>query len=227
VTYAPGEEQELLETIDECTDRLDVLVGNLLDMSRITADSVRPLLRPVRWFDVVPRALQGLPAGAVRVDVAANMPPVDADPGLLERIIANIVENAVKYAPGSDIAVVGTSGGLSASTLEGRPAGELRIVDHGSGVAAQNVVAMFRPFQRLGDVPQSTGVGLGLAVAKGFVASMSGSLSAQETPGGGLTMVIRLPLSTGSGGTDDSPGAAASAGSAAGGAADHPTQAAR
>ncbi|MFJ5696977.1 DUF4118 domain-containing protein [Arthrobacter sp. NPDC093139] len=197
VDYKPGEQQDLLETIDECADRLDLLVGNLLDMSRITADSVRPSLVPVRWIDVVPPALQGLQAGAVRVELPPNLPAVDADPGLLERVIANIVENAVKYAPGSDITVACVSDGLSTALLDGHPAGELRIIDHGSGVPARDVIAMFRPFQRLDDIPQSTGVGLGLAVAKGFMSAMGGSLTAEETPGGGLTMVIRLPLSTG------------------------------
>ncbi|WP_255482364.1 histidine kinase dimerization/phospho-acceptor domain-containing protein [Pseudarthrobacter sp. NBSH8] len=96
VTYTPAEERELLETIDECTDRLDQLVGNLLDMSRITADSVRPLLGPARWSEVVAPALRGLPDGTVRVELPANMPTVEADPVLLERSIANIVENAVK-----------------------------------------------------------------------------------------------------------------------------------
>lgn len=199
VTYTPEEQQELLETIDECSDRLDALVGNLLDMSRITADSVRPLLKPVRWLDVVPAALRGLPQGSVRVVLPPNLPAVDADAVLLERVIANIAENAVKYAPASDVTVTSASGGLSGAVLNGHPAGELRIIDHGRGVPDRNVPAMFRPFQRLDDLSQSTGVGLGLAVARGFVSAMGGSLAAEETPGGGLTMVIRLPLSTGHG----------------------------
>ncbi|MFC9351940.1 DUF4118 domain-containing protein [Arthrobacter sp. NPDC057013] len=197
VTYTPEEQQELLKTIDECSDRLDALVGNLLDMSRITADSVRPLLKPVRWLDVVPAALRGLPQGSVRVVLPPNLPAVDADAVLLERVIANIAENAVKYAPASDVTVTSASGGLSGAVLNGHPAGELRIIDHGHGVPDRNVPAMFRPFQRLDDLSQSTGVGLGLAVARGFVSAMGGSLAAEETPGGGLTMVIRLPLSTG------------------------------
>lgn len=200
VTYTPEEERELLETIDECTDRLDQLVGNLLDMSRITADSVRPQLGPVRWSDVVAPALRGLPEGAVRVELPANMPAVEADPVLLERVIANIVENAVKYAPGSGITITGASDGMGAATLDGYPSGELRIIDHGAGVPARKVLEMFQPFQRLHDLPQSTGVGLGLAVADGFVKAMGGLLTAQETPGGGLTMVITLALSTGEAG---------------------------
>jgi two-component system sensor histidine kinase KdpD len=197
VHYTPAEEQELLATIEECSDRLDVLVGNLLDMSRITSDSVDALIRPVRWYEVIPAALHGIPPGRVRVELPGNMPEVDADAGMLERVIANIVENAIKYAPDSDVVLVGAAGGFSSSTLDGRPSGELRIIDHGQGVPAESVVRMFQPFQRLNDVPSTTGVGLGLAVAKGFTEAMGGTLTAEETPGGGLTMVIRLPLSTG------------------------------
>ncbi|MCZ9881951.1 ATP-binding protein [Arthrobacter sp. B2a2-09] len=197
VHYTPEEEQELLATIEECSDRLDVLVGNLLDMSRITSDSVNALIRPVRWYEVIPSALHGFPQGRVRVDLPGNMPEIEADAGMLERVIANIVENAIKYAPDSDVVLVGAAGGFSSSTLDGMPSGELRIIDHGQGVPAESVVRMFQPFQRLNDVPSTTGVGLGLAVAKGFTEAMGGTLTAEETPGGGLTMVIRLPLSTG------------------------------
>ncbi|MDR6987535.1 two-component system sensor histidine kinase KdpD [Paenarthrobacter nitroguajacolicus] len=197
VHYTPDEEQDLLTTIDECSDRLDVLVGNLLDMSRITSDSVNALIKPVRWHEVIPAALRGVPSGTVRVDLPANLPAIDADAGMLERVIANIAENAVKYAPGSDIVIVASGGGLSTTSLDGRPSGELRIIDHGQGVPADGVVRMFQPFQRLDDVPASTGVGLGLAVAKGFAEAMGGTLTAEATPGGGLTMVIRMPLSTG------------------------------
>jgi len=123
------------------------------------------------------------------------MPAVEADPGLLERAIANIVENALKYAPGAGITISGTP--MQQAGPGGHPAGELRIIDYGPGVPARKVVEMFQPFQRLGDADQGTGIGLGLAVAQGFVQAMRGSLDAEETPGGGLTMVIRLPLSAG------------------------------
>ncbi|WP_244266535.1 DUF4118 domain-containing protein [Pseudarthrobacter chlorophenolicus] len=222
VGYGPDERRELLETIDECTDRLDGLVGNLLDMSRITAQSVEPLLEPVRWRDAVDHALRTCPPGAVTVALPANMPAVEADPGLLERAIANIVENALKYAPGAGITVSGTPVQLGGAAPGGHPAGELRVVDHGPGVPARKVVEMFQPFQRLGDADQGTGIGLGLAVAQGFVQAMRGSLDAEETPGGGLTMVIRLPLSAGppvTGSSDDGraltgPGAGGTAGGA-------------
>lgn len=197
VRYTREEERELLATIEDCSDRLEVLVGNLLDMSRITSDSIKPLLRPVRWYDVVPGGLHGISPGRVRVELPANMPEVEADQGMLERVIANIVENAVKYAPESDIVLAGSAGGLGPATVSGRPAGELRIIDHGTGIPADRVVDMFRPFQRLDDATQATGVGLGLAVAKGFTEAMGGRLTAEATPGGGLTMVISIPLSSG------------------------------
>ncbi len=197
VRYTPEEEQELLATIEDCSDRLEVLVGNLLDMSRLTSDSIKPLLRPVRWYEVIPGGLHGIDPGRVRVELPANMPEVEADPGMLERVLANIVENAVKYAPESDIVLTGSSGLLGPAPVSGRPAGELRIIDHGTGIPADRVVDMFRPFQRLDDATQATGVGLGLAVAKGFTEAMGGRLTAEATPGGGLTMVISLPLSAG------------------------------
>ncbi len=201
VTFTPSEEAELLATIENYSDRLDVLVDNLLDMSRLSSDTVTPLLLPVGWLSVLPAALRGVPDGRVRLDLPPNMPAVEADPGMLERVIANIVENAVKYAPESEILMVGTVGGSGSSTIEGQPASELRIIDRGRGVPAEDVVAMFRPFQRLDDISfradGSTGVGLGLAVAKGFTEAMGGQLDAEKTPGGGLTMVIRLPISSG------------------------------
>ena len=197
VHYTREEERELLATIEDCSDRLEVLVGNLLDMSRLTSDSIKPLLRPVRWYEVISGGLHGISPGRVRVELPANMPEVEADEGMLERVIANIVENAVKYAPASDIVLAGSAGGLGPATVSGRPAGELRIIDHGTGIPADRVVDMFRPFQRLDDATQATGVGLGLAVAKGFTEAMGGRLTAEATPGGGLTMVISLPLSAG------------------------------
>ncbi|NQD87648.1 histidine kinase, partial [Paenarthrobacter sp. CM16] len=129
-----------------------------------------------------------------------NLPPVQADAGMLERVVANIVENAVKYAPDSDVVLTARAG--AGITLGDRPAGELRIVDHGRGVGREEVLTMFQPFQRFGDSPapgNSTGggIGLGLAVAKGFCEAMGGRLDAEPTPGGGLTMVVTLPLWTG------------------------------
>ena len=197
VSFTPGEQQELLATIESGADRLDRLVSNLLDMSRITADSVAPFIAPVYWADVVSEALRGTASERVRLLLPDNMPPVDADPGMLERVVANLVENALKYAPDSDVVIAGAVGGSGDAQIGGAPASELSVVDHGRGIPADEVLAMFRPFQRADDTTPGTGIGLGLAVAKGFTEAMGGVLLAEPTPGGGLTMVIRLPLSTG------------------------------
>jgi two-component system sensor histidine kinase KdpD len=197
ITFSAEEQEELLVTVESGADRLDRLVSNLLDMSRITADSIAPLIRPVYWADAVGEALRGTDSERLRVLLPDNMPPVDADPGMLERVIANLVENALKYAPGSDVVIAGAVGGAGSARIGDVPASELTVVDHGSGIPADKVLAMFRPFQRADDTTPGTGIGLGLAVAKGFTEAMGGLLLAEPTPGGGLTMVVRLPLSTG------------------------------
>jgi two-component system sensor histidine kinase KdpD len=199
VTFSQEDEDELLETIEDYSDRLDALVNNLLDMSRITGDAVTVHARPLAWIEAVGPALANVPEDRVRVAIAPNLPAIDADPGLLERVVANIVENAAKYAPDAPIEITASAGRTGRALVNGFPAGELRVVDHGRGISRDDVDAMFRPFQRLDDAPTGagSGVGLGLAVAKGFTEVMGGVLEAEQTPGGGLTLVIRLPLSTG------------------------------
>ncbi|MBT8159111.1 MULTISPECIES: ATP-binding protein [Arthrobacter] len=199
VTFDPDDERELLATIEDYADRLDHLVDNLLDMSRLTADAVNPLLRGLGWHQILTEALRGVPAGRVRTELEANLPFVEADAGMLERVVANLVENAAKYAPESDIVLTARTG--AGIAVGGRPASELRVTDHGRGVAPAEVLDLFRPFQRLDDAASSpdgrSGIGLGLAVAKGFTEAMGGTLMAEVTPGGGLTMVVTLPLWTG------------------------------
>ncbi len=199
VRFAPEDERELLATIEDYADRLDHLVDNLLDMSRITADAVNPLLRGLGWHQIMPEALRGVPGERIRNELPANLPYIEADAGILERVVANLVENAVKYAPDSDVVLVARTG--AGITVDGRPASELRVMDHGWGIAPAAVLELFQPFQRLDDSPSSrdgrSGIGLGLAVAKGFTEAMGGTLMAEATPGGGLTMVVTLPLWTG------------------------------
>ncbi|GAA2010181.1 sensor histidine kinase KdpD [Nocardiopsis rhodophaea] len=174
---------ELLETIEDSTDRLNGLVGNLLDMSRLQTDTVRPKIRAVGLEEVVPAALIGLPSNSVRVDVPDHLPRVRVDSGLLERAVANVVQNAVRYNPAGKDPVR-----VAASALGDKV--ELRVADHGPGVPDDSKDRIFEAFQRLGDAPRGTGVGLGLAVAKGFTEAMDGTLVAEDTPGGGLTMVL-------------------------------------
>ncbi|MGW4652295.1 DUF4118 domain-containing protein [Kitasatospora sp. NPDC004289] len=187
VEWSAEDEAELLAGIETGADRLDHLINNLLDMSRLQTGTVAPLIRDTDLDEVVPYALGGVPTGAVRLDVPESLPMVRADGGLLERALANLVENAVKYS--GDVLV-------RASVLDRPGAGrrvEVRIVDRGPGVPVEARERIFAPFQRYGDAPRGAGVGLGLAVARGFVEAMDGTVTAEDTPGGGLTMVVALP----------------------------------
>ncbi|MEU6382412.1 sensor histidine kinase KdpD [Streptomyces bauhiniae] len=184
VAWSEEDRAELLEGIEEGADRLDHLVGNLLDMSRLQTGTVTPLIREIDVDEVVPMALVGVPEDSVALDVPETLPMVAVDPGLLERSVANLVENAVKYSP------PGRRVTVSASALVDRV--EVRVVDRGPGVPDEAKDRIFEPFQRYGDAPRGAGVGLGLAVARGFAEAMDGTLTAEDTPGGGLTMVLSL-----------------------------------
>ncbi|MBR7672713.1 DUF4118 domain-containing protein [Streptomyces daliensis] len=184
VAWSEADEADLLEAIEEGADRLDNLVGNLLDMSRLQTGTLAPLIREISLEEVVPKALRGLPEGTVGLALAEALPLVAVDPGLLERTVANIVENAAKYSPEGKKVLV------RASALADRV--ELRVTDRGPGVPDSEKDRIFEPFQRYGDAPRGTGVGLGLAVARGFAEAMGGTLDAEDTPGGGMTMVLTL-----------------------------------
>lgn len=184
VRWSPEDEQDLLATVEEGADRLNALIGNLLDMSRVHAGALRPFLRPTSLDEVVPLALEGLDAGGrVDLDLPDALPLVVTDPGLLERVVANLAANALRFSP------AGAAVEISARDEQGEVV--LRVADHGPGVPEAERERIFEPFQRLGD--QSVGgVGLGLAVARGFVDAMGCRLSAVSTPGGGLTMQVAL-----------------------------------
>ncbi|MFG2610629.1 DUF4118 domain-containing protein [Streptomyces anulatus] len=188
VAWSETDREALLEGIEDGADRLSALIGNLLDMSRLNTGTVVPLIRETDLDEVVPMALGGVPDGSVELDIPETLPMVAVDRGLLERIVANIVENAVKYSPEGRPVLV------SASTLRDRV--ELRVVDRGPGVPDTAKEHIFEPFQRLGDAPRGAGVGLGLAVARGFTEAIRATLTAEDTPGGGLTMVLTLPRGT-------------------------------
>ncbi|MFF8536972.1 ATP-binding protein [Streptomyces sp. NPDC015532] len=189
VEWSEQDQAELLEAIEEGADRLDHLVGNLLDMSRLQTGTVTPIVRQIDLDEVVPMALGGVPEDSVELEIPETLPMVAVDPGLLERSVANIVENAVKYSTAGEPVLV------SASAMADRV--EVRVVDRGPGVPDEAKDRIFAPFQRYGDAPRGTGVGLGLAVARGFAEAMGGTLNAEDTPGGGLTMVLTLPVAPG------------------------------
>ncbi|WP_024285546.1 sensor histidine kinase KdpD [Cellulomonas sp. KRMCY2] len=186
---AADDERALLSDVAQCTDRLQALIDNLLDMSRLDAGAISLVRQPVTLDEIVPRAVDGLPTSTVVVDVPETLPQVMADAGLLERAIANVVENALRYTPAAEkVHIVGE---------QLRDTVVLRIIDRGPGVPDNRKNDIFTAFQRLGDVPSGHGVGLGLAVARGFVEANGGTIEAEDTPGGGLTMVITLPAAGG------------------------------
>ncbi|MET0976700.1 MAG: ATP-binding protein, partial [Leifsonia sp.] len=192
----------LLDTAEESLVALAALVTNLLDVSRVQAGVLAVSLRPVDIDDIIPPVLDELQLapGSVELDLADDVPPVIADAVLLQRAIVNIVANALRYAP-ADIPPL-----ITASTFGGRV--QVRVIDRGPGIPDERRDDAFVPFQRLGDVDNLTGIGLGLAIAKGFVEGMGGTLEAESTPGGGLTMVISLPAVTGDPTTNDRRGEA-------------------
>jgi two-component system sensor histidine kinase KdpD len=189
VAYTAEDEQELLATVEESADRLDGLIANLLDMSRLQTGALQPFVTPVAVEEVAPLALHGLPgAQTVRLDVPEDLPLVRADAGLLERALANLVGNALRFSPAE-----------RPPTLRARSDADgvvITVIDHGPGVVESLRETMFEPFQRLGDHDTATGVGLGLAVARGFTEVMGGAITAGETPGGGLTMTVRMPVAS-------------------------------
>ncbi|OIJ95083.1 histidine kinase [Streptomyces sp. MUSC 14] len=184
VTFTAEDREELLSTADESMAKLNRLVENLLDLSRLEAGALTLNLRATSLEEVLPMALADVPDVEV-ADVEA-IPAVLADPPLLERVIANLVGNAARHTPPGRKVLV------TASALAGRV--ELRVVDRGPGLPADGRDRLFEPFQRLGDTDNTTGLGLGLALARGLTEAMSGTLSPEDTPGGGLTMVVSLPF---------------------------------
>ncbi|MCW2911267.1 MAG: periplasmic sensor signal transduction histidine kinase [Actinomycetia bacterium] len=186
VDWTAADEAALLATIEDGADRLDALIGNLLDMSRLATGSLQPFLRATSVEEVAPAALLGLaPASSVRIAVPDGLPLVRTDPVLLERVLANLFSNALAHSPsGQPPELRATPDGGSV---------RLEVCDHGPGVPDEFKLRMFEPFERLGDRATGNGVGLGLAVAKGFLEAMGGTIHAADTPGGGLTVQVSLP----------------------------------
>lgn len=184
VTLGDSDRHELLETADEALDRLAALVENLLDLSRLQAGALPVRTRPVPVGDVVTAALDDLGVDSldVVVDVAEDLPEVLVDPGLLERVIVNVVTNAQRHAGEGPL--------LTADTAGDRVM--VRVVDRGPGIPPADRDRVFVPFQRLGD-RSPEGLGLGLALSRGLVEAMSGTLRLGDTAGGGLTVTISLP----------------------------------
>ncbi|MGJ6963658.1 DUF4118 domain-containing protein [Streptosporangium sp. G11] len=188
IDWSPQDREELLATADESLAKLDRLVANLLDMSRLQAGVLGLTLEPTALEEVVPRVVDDLGPlrDRVRNRLPGDLPEIAADPVLLERVLANLVSNAVRHSP-PDVGV------LVGASVEGDHV-EIRVVDRGPGIPEESRDRVFMPFQRLGDRDNATGVGLGLALSRGLAEAMGGTLVPDETPGGGLTMILTLPV---------------------------------
>ncbi|MCV7178241.1 sensor histidine kinase [Mycolicibacterium sphagni] len=191
IGFSEEDTAELLATVEESVDQLTALVDNLLDSSRLAAGVVRPELKRVYLEEVVQRALLSISRGStgfgakglsrIKVDVGDAVAMADA--GLLERVLANLIDNALRYAPTSIVRV--NAGWVGDRML-------INVIDEGPGVPRGTEEQLFEPFQRFGDRNNKYGVGLGLSVARGFVEAMGGTISATDTPGGGLTVIVDL-----------------------------------
>ncbi|GAA1889136.1 sensor histidine kinase [Asanoa iriomotensis] len=190
VAFSDDDRDDLLDAARESLDRLARLVDNLLDLSRLQAGALGVTLAEIGLEDAVPRALDELGA-VVRSDLSADLPAVAADPGLLERILVNLIANALRFSPPGRPPLV------TARYLDDRV--ELRVVDHGPGIPEADRDKVFVPFQRMGDRDNHNGVGLGLALSRGLAEAMGGSLRPETTNGGGLTMVLALPAAVSAG----------------------------
>jgi two-component system sensor histidine kinase KdpD len=186
VVWSTEDREELEQAIDDSADRLDALIGNLLDMSRLQTGNLVARPCPVDLGEAIPATLATVSdASRTQWTIDPDARQAVADAGLLDRVLANIVENALRYQP-SEAPV-----DVTASRVANRV--EIRIIDNGPGVAADHLERIFQPFQQQGDVNSADGVGLGLAVARGLAEAMGGEVTAENTPGGGLTLVIELP----------------------------------
>jgi two-component system sensor histidine kinase KdpD len=187
VEFTEAEKEELLATAAESHERLSRLIENLLDMSRLQAGALGVAPTGIWLEDAVPQALDelGEPGRDVRMHIPDDLSAAYADPGLLQRVLVNVIGNALRFSPPDRPPLV--------TATEHDTQVELRIIDHGPGIPEDQRDQVFLPFQRLGDRDNDTGVGLGLALSRGLVEAMGGSLHPETTPGGGLTMVVTLP----------------------------------
>lgn len=182
-----ADHDDLLAAAEESLELLTRLAAILVDMARLQAGGEAVFPRPADLEEIIGGSLDSLgsPARAVRVSIPPGLPGVMADPAIMERVIANVTANALRYSPPESPPL------LMASARGDRV--ELRVVDRGPGVPEHNRERMFLPFERLGERGCTTSLGLGLAVSRDLAEAMDGTLRPEQTPGGGLTMIISMP----------------------------------
>ncbi len=191
VAWTEDDRAELLASSSHSLDLLNNLIENLLDMSRLEADAISLNTRAVDVEDAISGAIKSLKTDERRIEIVIDgeLPLVTGDPILLERVLVNLLENALRFNPKESLVRIEASDRMRDI--------EIRVIDHGQGIAGKDHARMFMPFQRLGDRDNTTGVGLGLAIVKGFTELMQGKVAVEETAGGGLTVVVSLPIAFG------------------------------
>lgn len=178
--------EDFLAAIEGDTDRLTGIITNLLDLSRIEAGVLRPVLRKVSLEEILPTAVQGLNSQRITIDVPRDLSDMDSDPALLERVLANLMGNALTWSPADKPIIV--------RAHERDNFIQIHIIDYGIGIPQNQRATVLQPFHRLSDSTSSGGLGLGLAIADRLIASMNGRLELRDTPGGGLTAVVIVPI---------------------------------
>jgi two-component system sensor histidine kinase KdpD len=174
-----------METIELSAERLDELITNLLDMSRLQAGALIAHPEPTDVSDVIDRVVMTVPDERLEVHVGADLPSVHADPALLERMIANLVSNSLRYSPaGTPIRIVARR---DADTVT------VDVIDSGPGIPEQHAAEVFQPFHRVG-AQADGGTGLGLAIVKGFGDTMGISVGLETGSNGGLTARLDIPV---------------------------------
>ncbi len=188
VNWSDVQRRGLLETAENSLERLNKLIDNLLDMSRLQAGAIAVHYDRVSFQDLLPQVLNSIPvtSSEINISYAPELPEVRTDPGLLERVLANLVTNAMTH---------GSSERKPSITFSGHGENvQVRVIDFGKGIDLSDATKIFTPFRRLGDVNNKEGVGLGMALSKGLVEAVGGTLTLEETPGGGLTAVVDIPV---------------------------------
>jgi two-component system, OmpR family, sensor histidine kinase KdpD len=178
--------EDFLAAIESDTDRLTGIITNLLDLSRIEAGVLRPVLRKISLEEILPTAVQGLNSQRITIDVPHDLSDMDSDPALLERVLANLMGNALTWSPADKPIIV--------RAHERDNFIQIHIIDYGIGIPQNQRATVLQPFHRLSDSTASGGLGLGLAIADRLIASMNGRLELRDTPGGGLTAVVIVPI---------------------------------
>jgi two-component system sensor histidine kinase KdpD len=189
VHYEAEQERELLTTILEETDRLNRLVGNILDLSKIRAGALIPTRQTAAIDEiaevVVARLAPRLPEVQIHTKLRDDLPEILADPMQIDQVLTNLIENAARHSP------VGGEIQVSVATFRNRV--QIRVADQGPGIPVEERERVFEAFYRGRTNPETPGSGLGLAIVKAIVVAHGGRIWIEGAPGGGAAVVVEIP----------------------------------